>query len=471
MKASKILLLLVILTFGGFIEAARFVRGHADLGPTGCRVMGYKFYGPSFTFESEQRHAVPAGTALDVENAFGSVRVSRGEPGEVKFKLRTVVYRDTEVEARAFSDQVRATAEVSGTSLRVVTNREEVERRDDRVGFETHLDLTVPPDTPVTVRNEHGAIDVADVAAADLAGSFDAIRLARVAGPAVVKGKHGSVWISGVQGALALTSRHGDVEVEDVAERAGLETEHGSVTVRRTGALTLAAQHGDVNVETVRGALELRAQHGRVQAREVTGNVLVESSFGDLDVSRVDGEARTRVEHGRLAVRDVKGALFAKASFNDAEIERIGGPVDVTVEHGGVQAASLDGGGRVEATGNEVVIDGFRGALAVQTQRAGMRLVPTGPLQAPVTATATHGGIRLEVPSGSRFELEVESRRGELSANVPGLAITRSDSSHLAGKVGGGGQLVKLIAENGDVRLEPRVEIVEQHPSPSPARP
>jgi hypothetical protein len=460
MKLRKILLLIVVLGFGGIVETARVVRGHADLGPTGCRVLAGRFYGPSFGYESEQRHPVAAGTALDVQNSFGAVRVGRGAPGEVHLRVRTVVYRQTEAEARAFADQVKVTAEVSGTSLRVSTNRDALERYDAaRVGFETHLELTVPPETAVTIRNEHGAVDVADVAAADVWGSFEPIRLARVGGPAVVKGQHGEVWISGVQGALSLTSRHGSVEIEDVAQTASIDAAHGSVTVRRTGALTVENQHGEVNVEAVRGNLEVRAQHARVQARQVTGDALIESSYADVDVEEVGGEARTRVEHGRLTLRDVKGAAFAKASYNDVVLARISGPVEVSVSHGGVQAEALEKGGRVEASGNEVAIDGFGGPLAVQAQRAGVRLVPSGALLWPVTVSATHGGIRLEVPAGSRFDLEATARRGDVSVNVPGFAVTETTGSQVTGRLGEGGQLVKLTAENGEVRVEPRVEV------------
>jgi len=467
MKASKILLLLAILFAGGLIEVVRVARGHADLGPTGCRVLGGRFYGPSFTFESEERHAVAPGTALDVANAFGAVRVAVGAPGEVHLRLRTVVFRPTEEEARAFSERVRATATPSGTSLRIVTNREHLERTDHRIGFETHMELSVPPDTAVTVRNEHGPVDVSDVAAADLWGSFDSIRLARVAGPAVVKGQHGAVWVSGVRGALSLTNRHGSVEIEDVADRVTVDAQHGAVTSRRTGALTVDGEHGDVEVETVRGDLEIRSRHGRVTARDIAGSAQVEHFYGDVDLEQVTGEARARLEHGRLTLRDVQGPVTAKATFNDIVLQRIGGVVDISVEHGGVHAEGLESGGRVEAVGNEVSIDGFRGPLAVQAQRGRVELVPSAPLEWPLTVSATHGGIRLEVPAGSHFTLEAEARRGELAVNVPELTITQSEGSRLAGRVGGGGELVKLTAENGEVRLEPRVDVARRE-SPEP---
>jgi DUF4097 and DUF4098 domain-containing protein YvlB len=468
-KATKILLLFVILLFGGFIEAARLVRGEMDLGPTGCRVLEGRFRGPSFSFESEQRQAVPASTALEVQNAFGTVRVSAGGPGEVVLKLRTVVYQPTEQEARRFSERVRASAERSGTALRVSTNRDELERAEPRVGFETHLELAVPPDTTVTVRNEHGAVDVAGVAAADVWGSFDGVALSRIAGPAVVKAQHGQVTISGVQGALSVDTRHGGVEVEDVADRVTMETQHGPVTARRTGPLNLKAEFGDIEVETVRGALEIRSQHGRVEARDIAGTALIETMYGDVDLAQVQGDVRTTVQHGRLELRDLKAAAFARARYNDVVLQRVAGAVDVEVEHGAVQAEDLGSGGRVEATGNDVSVDRFRGPLAVQSHRGGVRLVPAEPLRWDLTVSATHGGIRLEVPPGSRFDLEAEARRGELSFDVPGLSVTRSDASRATGQLGGGGHAVKLTSENGDVRLEARVDVArESASSPSP---
>jgi hypothetical protein len=84
MTARRVALLLLILAFGGAIDAAWFVRDHADLGPMGCRVLAGKFYGPSFSFDSEQTQAVAAGTAVEVQNAFGGVRITLLRGGRVQ---------------------------------------------------------------------------------------------------------------------------------------------------------------------------------------------------------------------------------------------------------------------------------------------------------------------------------------------------------------------------------------------------
>jgi hypothetical protein len=467
MRFRKVMLLFLILGFGAAVETAWSVRDHVGFGPLGCRVLAGRFYGPSYTFESEETHALPAGAAVEASNAFGAVSVSAGAPGEVKVRLRKVVFRHREEQARAFADRLRLVTERAGDALRVSTNREQVQQGDrTRVGFETHLELTVPPDTPLTVRNEHGAVAAAGVASADVWTSFDGLTVENVAGPVVARNHHGPVTVSGVEGGLSVTARHGETSVHDVTGPATLDTQHGRVTAARTGPLSVKASHGSVEVEDVRGDLEVRAQHSQVSARNVSGRADLESSFAAVVLTAVEGPARAVSRHGRVQVEDARATVSAEASFADVVITRVAGPVEVTVEHGGVRAQSLAQGGRIKASGDEVVVDGFQGALEVDVRRGGARLVPSGPVAWPLTVSTSHGGIVLDVPAGSRFQLEASAQRGEVVSSLDGLTPSEATSSRLAGRVGSGGPLVRLQAELGDVRLE-RATALAQVASPA----
>ncbi len=454
MSARKIGLLLLILGLGSALETAWVVRSHVDVGPEGCRVLGGKFYGPSYSFEETASQAAPAGARVEVRNAFGRVQVRVGEPGEVKLLLRKVVFRPSESEAREFAGRIAAQMESAGGVVRVTTNREQV-GRDDRVGFETHLDLMVPPGTPVLVGNEHGEVDVSDVAAASVDSSFDGVRVERVKGPADVKSRHGDVTVSDVEGALTLNARHGDVELKNVGGRAVVETRHGSVRASALGGLELDHAYGDVEVDDVRGDLRVKGEHAGVKVEGVTGNATVESTFNDVEIVRVGGEARVKVEHGEVKVREVKGSVVAETTHNDVELADVEGPVEVKVDHGGVRGERLQKGVKVKASGNDVELEGVQGAVDVDTDRGSVHVAYRGPLTEPITIRSQRGGIRLEVPAGSRFELEAEARRGDVEVEVAGLTLTRTDKRRAHGSVGSGGILVKLSAD-GDVTVEER---------------
>ncbi|PYQ11479.1 MAG: hypothetical protein DMF80_21565 [Acidobacteria bacterium] len=456
MKASKIGLLILVLGFGGAIETAWSVRQNIGFGPQGCRVLAGRYYGPSFSFGADHTQPVSAGTGIEVDNAFGAVIVRAGEPGQVKIALRKVVFRPTEDQARAFAAEVQIKSAVEGSVLRIGNNRDELENRGEgrEVGFETHFDLTVPPGTPVTVRNEHGRVEIADAASADVTSSFDGVRVERVAGGVRLQVHHGDVLAAGVGGDLSLVARHGRAEVQDVQGRASVDHEHGDVTALRTGALSVRAAHGEVGVESVRGDLEVHAQHGPVTARDVTGAATIEGSFGDARVEKAGGDARITVVHGAVEAADVAGGLVAETSFGDVVLARVGGPVQVKVAHGGVNARVLEKGAQINASGADVVIDGFRGEVRVEVERGGVSLTPAGALTDPVWASAAHGAVRLEVSAGSRFVLDATAEPGEVQVDVPGLVLTSTSAGLTKGEMGGGGSSVHLQARHGDVRVE-----------------
>src|SRR5262245_51764742 len=184
------------------------------IGPMGCRVLTGRFSGPSYSFETEEaKDGLPAGLALDVENAFGEVRVWKGEPGRVKLRLRKVVYLPTEEKARALAAGLRPTLALEGSTLRVTTNRRELEQGND-VGLETHLSLEVPPQTRVKIQNEHGAANVSDAEQANIWCSYEPVRVVRVAGRVEIDSRHGDVVAEAVGGVLKLYSRHGNVELK-----------------------------------------------------------------------------------------------------------------------------------------------------------------------------------------------------------------------------------------------------------------
>ncbi len=404
MSARKIGFLILILVFGGIVETAWHVReNHFSFGPEGFRVLGGRFYGPSFTFEesAERELATEAELEIEVRNAFGGVRILPGEGPGVRVELRKVVFQPTEEKARAFADRIELRLEEDDGRLRVGTNRDDV-GRGENVDFETHLDLFVPPETVAVVRNDHGRVEARGIAQAEIRSSFEDVNVEDITGPVRIDARHGTVEVADLGAELVLKARHGDVEVAGIAGHADLDVQHGRLTARRTAAIDAQLSYGEAVAETVEGDVVLEARHAGVLLADVTGKVDVQTTYEDVRLERIGGDVRAKVERGA------------------------------------------------------VTIDGFRGPIDVETEGGDIVLAPRRPITDTVSATAKQGEIRLEVPAGSRFELEAESRRGELLFDVPELDSSVSDSGpggRATGKIGGGGARVKLTADD-DVHLE-----------------
>jgi hypothetical protein len=457
-KASKILLFLAILAFGTTVETVWRVRGHDWMDPLGLRVLGGRFYGPSFSFEETETTPVPAGATVALDNAFGGVRVSQGEKGQVRILLRKVVFLPNEEEARSLADRVKLRATLDASTLKVTTNRADLEREGalSKAGLESHLEVEVPPGTPVQIKNEHGRVDVADVARLDVESSFETLRVERVDGDASLRARHGDVSVSSVGGALTLSSRHGDVEVRDANGRATIDVEHSNLRVERVGSLVAHLKHGDLQAEDIGSDVEAHGEHFAAKVTGVKGNALVENSFGDVTLAKVEGDARIKTAHGAVAATDVGRNVDVESSFDGVTLRSIGGPAQVKVDHGGVQAHGLAKGATVDATGDDVLLEGLRGGARIVARRGNVQVVPDGPLTEPVSVTTDNGDITLGVPAGSRFDLAASSDHGTVGVSVPDFSATESGESKVKGRVGDGGAAVTLEARHGDVSIEPR---------------
>ena len=468
MSARKIGFLILILGFGAAVETSWSIReSRVFFGPEGCRVLGGRFYGPSFTFEETTEAPLPEGEIprVEVRNEFGDVVVATGEGPGLRVRLRKVVYQPTEEKAREFASGIELRLDSDGERLRVGTNRDEV-GRGRHVGFETHLEVTAPPAVTVDVRNEHGAVEVRGVAGAKVRTSFGDTRIEDVTGAVSLETRHGAVHAEKLGAALTIDARHGDVTLGGVAGSADLKVEHGSVTARGTAGLSARVSFGGFTAEGVGGDLTVRSSHGAVSAADVTGRADAETSFAGIELRRVGKDARTKSQHGAVVASAIGGAFTAQTSHGRVELERVEGPVEVRVENGAVEARSLRKGALLRASGGDVSIDGFEGPIDVAVERGDVRLLTSAPIVESLSASATGGGIRLEVPAGSRFELEAESRHGELHMGLPGSETIAADAggrSRATATVGGGGAQARVIAD-GDVAIEPHSPALAEAP-------
>ncbi len=456
MRPRKIFLLILILLAGASIETTWRLRNHLDFIPLGWRVFGGRFYGPSFSFDESRSHAVAPGLGVSVDNSFGGVHVTQGEAGQVRVALRKVVYLPTEEAARALAARVEIRTRAEGSDLQIGTNREDLESSGElaNAGLETHLDIAVPPGTAVKVRNEHGRIDLSDVARADVDGAFEAVNLERVTGDADVRAQHGDVMVSSVAGAVKLSARHGNVHLVDVTGDTTGDVEHGKVRAERIGALNLDMKHGELDADTVGGRLQFRGEHSGVRANGVSGPADVETSFADVRLERLAGSARVKTEHGAISADDVAGTAKIEATFGSVRLSRIEGNADVAVDHGGVRADGLRGGATVRVSGDGASLTDFRGALRVDVANGDARLAPGRPLTGPISVTARHGGISLRMPHGASFDLSAGAEPGDVRVDLPGFTTTETSESRVKGHAGAGGNAVTLDAQHGDVTVE-----------------
>ena len=461
MKGRKLLLLFAILAAGGLIEAAFALRLRFDVGPTGIRLLGGRFYGPSFEFtQQEQIEPSPEPLRLRVNNAFGQVRVTGGPPGAPRVTLRKVIFQATREQASRFADRLHLETRHDGPLVTLTTNRDALERGVGRdVGFETHLEVVVPAGVDVEIDNAHGAVEVRDAGAVRVRGSYEPVVVERAAGNVRIKQRHGSVRVVQVAGGLRVRSRHASVDVERVTGAVDLDLHRADVRLSDSGPADVQMRYGALHAERLAGRLVVRGRQAQVTAAHIEGHVDVKTSHRPVELRAVSGDVAVDSTRGRVHVEAVRGRLSVSATYGDIRLSDIAGALDVDVRHGSLRAHDTRGGGQVKASGDDVHLEGFRGPFEIVAGHADVHLTPGEPLLSRLQVSSRRGDIHLGVPAGSRFNIEAATERGRLTGfDLPGLALDTISSRRAAGRLGDGGNIVRLHTRRGDIVIEVRDE-------------
>jgi hypothetical protein len=218
----------------------------------------------------------------------------------------------------------------------------------------------------------------------------------------VLRTSNGRVSIKGVEGNLAtvraeveLKGHHRDDGAradEIVAEGIVFEGDWLSVE-SPAGARDSMNVHYEISVPLATIG-RLVVVNGPVDVRGLDGPLEVKLSNGPLSVEDIGGAVEIELSNGPVHVQRCRGSLDVNVSNGPIAIQRIAGPVDVTVNNGPV--AIEDAGAGIEANATN-------GPISYK-----------GPVGGNFEMHSRRGGIVLELPSDSRFELDAEAGRGHV---------------------------------------------------------
>lgn len=154
---------------------------------------------------------------------------------------------------------------------------------------------------------------------------------------------------------------------------------------------------------------------------------------GGIRVEGIHGPADCHTDSGGIEVRDVAGEVHATADSGGIRIDNVKGATYARVDSGGIEA-------------NDVA-----GSIDAQTDSGGIHLSQTNP--APIRAKADSGGVSVRLASNGGYDIDVEAESGHIS--VPEIT-TRGDISHhhVEGKVRGGGPMVNIHVDSGNVSID-----------------
>jgi hypothetical protein len=172
------------------------------------------------------------------------------------------------------------------------------------------------------------------------------------------------------------------------------------VTLPRGVTLRAHTGNGDIVIEGTGADVDATTGNGKVRVSGATGRVRVVSGNGDLDVRDVGGPVRASTGNGRVFVSTAQGPVSAST---------LNGDIDVRMASIAVAEA--------------------------------------------MTFTTGSGTVRLTLPSDFSGDIDAGTVTGSLVSEFPIQLRGRVDATHVRGRIGNGGPVLRLRSGNGKLEL------------------
>ena len=239
-------------------------------------------------------------------------------------------------------------------------------------------------------------------------------------------------------------------EAASLADQFRVETVNNHVEVRNGPGSSPAIRltyRIDVPYRTEVAAL---LQYGKAKISGIMGPVNVEVGIGDIQVARISLESTAHTRMGDLSFDVVGGKIEARTKQGNIACQRAPQGINAETGYGdislavvGASAAIVNtGGGRIDAVG-------VRGPL-LATASSGeilVRAVPHDDWQ----LSSISGTVRLQLPRGSRFDLDLATNSGEMVITRDDLKNPRVGVRHVNEKANGGGKRIEVRTDSGRI--------------------
>lgn len=147
---------------------------------------------------------------------------------------------------------------------------------------------------------------------------------------------------------------------------------------------------------------DLKTDRGKVNVRSIAGKLDLSTDRGDVDINGCDGELRVHGDRGRLTVSDTAIRSGLRVNFDRGNVD--------------------------------IRLSSFAGDSDLELDR---------------------GNLTLRLPAKSVFTLDLDrSRRSTFHTDFPVLAHGNYRSDHLRGDVNGGGPVLRIRGDRGNVSLQ-----------------
>jgi DUF4097 and DUF4098 domain-containing protein YvlB len=231
-----------------------------------------------------------------------------------------------------------------------------------------------------------------------------------------------------------------------------LSTRHGDVSIMgRDGNADISSKHGDVSVTDLNGSLTLNLDSSSARVSQISSDVVVQGRAKDVSLEdikgtvRLDGDFMESVKLFRVAK-----AVSFKTTRTIMDFTRLDG--DLNLDSGDLEATNIVGPVNLRTRSKDIRLNGVSSSVQLKNQNGAVEIevIKLGNLQ----VENSRGDIRIFLPENSSFQVDAQTRDGEIQSDFSALKIENGDNRSTAnGTVNGGGFRVVLNNDHGTIEI------------------
>ena len=233
-------------------------------------------------------------------------------------------------------------------------------------------------------------------------------------------------------------------------------SKRGDVTINdRKNDVKLAVQRGDVNLNDITGTAEVNIDKGSLRASKVTGDVNVEGHVDDATLDDIGGGVRLNGDFiNDIRLSKIGKTVTFKSPRSDMTVASVPGDLDIDRES--VRGNDIAGPSRLVTTSKSIHLENVSGDVQIETTNGDIEVqaakkLPVGKM----IVTGKHGDITLTLPSNAGFQVDANTRKGDISSDWDALKVESGGggASSAKGTIGNGVSKLQVNSDTGDIRI------------------
>ncbi|MFZ1945255.1 MAG: DUF4097 family beta strand repeat-containing protein [Acidobacteriaceae bacterium] len=231
-----------------------------------------------------------------------------------------------------------------------------------------------------------------------------------------------------------------------------VKVDHGDVTISgRKAAVTVNSNQGNVEVTSIVGATQVAMRQGDFTGRDLQGDFAIAGRMNDVSLSQVTGSSTLTGDFfGDVNLDHLQGTLHLHSSRTEIQASRLDGTV--TLSDGDVTMENARGPVLVSTHAMDISLKQIQGVVTVKNSDGSVAVSVVNPVAAMDIANR-NGSVDITVPEKAKFSVQGVADDGEITSDFKLSQSSVNDRATASGEVGGGGPLLHIVAEKGDIHL------------------